>query len=624
MCGILGYLTNSNEDKEMEQLFSNSMSFLKYRGPDFSGVQNVVHANNFIAFGHSRLSIIDLNASANQPFLSNSNNTLITFNGEIYNYRKLQEELISEGCFFRTNSDTEVMVNAYEHWGIDAMLEKIDGMFAFGLVDFSKNELIIARDRFGKKPLYYHHSKNHCIFSSDIRSVKNLLPKAPSLNRFAFGYYLAELATPEEESIWNEIKKLQPGHYASIKLDNTRYAIDAKPFWKLSFTANCKLNFEDIVGTTDTLLNNAVSKRLVADVRVAALLSGGIDSSLVVAKMAENSSERINTYSIVSSNSSFDESPYSDLVAKQFDTNHSKLPIAASSLEGIENLIYEYGEPFADSSMIPTYLISKEVSRTEKVVLGGDGGDEFFGGYDSYYKAYKLNSVKKLRWTGSAADALSKILPGYRTNLFAELMAKANSPKHKLIDRNFAFNEEEINQLLGDEKASHALNLEHKRILDALSQEGLPELSLVMNASLHTRLLNDYLVKVDRASMYASLEMRTPFLDKDLALFASTLTPNQLYRKGEPKAILKAVASRYFGHDFIHRKKMGFSIPISDWFRNDMNKALREKLLEPNPLIKLNLNFIEKLILEHESEKANHVHKLWALFVFNIWARKQL
>ncbi|MBK6267011.1 asparagine synthase (glutamine-hydrolyzing) [Marivirga sp. S37H4] len=622
MCGILGYLTNEKVGNEFKSNFKKSLAFLKYRGPDCSNRQYLSFEKNFIAFGHTRLSIIDLNTNSNQPFKSYSGKTLISFNGEVYNYKEIKSELIANGVEFKTNSDTEVIVNAYEYWGIETMLHKIDGMFAFGIFDFSKNILIIARDRFGKKPLYYHHSPNHFVFSSDIRSVKNLLPQSPTLNTYAFGYYLAELSTPEEQSIWNEIHKLKPGNYATIRLNNN-YSFVSKSFWNLNFSSDCKLTFDEIAENTNSLLNTAIKKRLVADVRVSALLSGGLDSSLVVAKMAENSPQKINTYSVINSSQEFDESKYSDLVARQFGTNHTRLEINSTSLDGIKDLIYEYGEPFADSSMIPSYLISKEVSRTEKVVLGGDGGDEFFGGYDSYYKAYKLNSIKKIKWLGAGADFIKNTFPGYRTNLLAELISKANNPKHELLNRGFSFNEFEINQLTNDPIACQAQKNEHKRIVEDLSLINVPELTLVMNSSLHTRLLNDYLVKVDRASMYASLEMRSPFLDKDLALFASTLTPKQIYKSGEPKAILKAIAAKYFDHDFIYRKKMGFSIPIGDWFKNEMNKELREKLLTPNPLIKLNLNFIERLIIEHESGKANHVNKLWALFVFNIWAQKQ-
>ncbi len=624
MCGVLGYLSSNSLDIKFKDDFRRALNYLQYRGPDNLQAQYYELANQYLAFGHTRLSIIDLQKISNQPLVSLSGKTILSFNGEIYNYKAIQAELISKGIKFKTNSDSEVIVNAFEYWGVEQMLAKLDGMFAFGIYDFERKKLIIARDRFGKKPLYYYKSENHFAFSSDIRSVKKLIPFTPSINMHGLGYYFAELTTPREESIWSAIKKLRPGFYAEVEIIKDKPVFTEKQYWNLNFTASCHLGFNEIIENTEQLLNQAVKKRLVADVRVAALLSGGIDSSLVVAKMAENSSERINTYSMTTSIDTYDESKYSDIVAKRFNTNHTKLNIEPSSLKDIKSLIDEYGEPFADSSMIPSYLISKAVSNTEKVVLGGDGGDEFFGGYDSYYKAFKYEKVKHFSSLQFFTETLSKAKPSsYRLRLLNDLLKKTKEPEYKFLNRSMGFSSEELKILLDNENGFLALDSEHEKIYNDKNTNVKSPLIRLMNSSLHTRLLNDYLVKVDRATMYASIEMRSPFLDKDLAEFAAQLQPKQIYYNGEPKSILKKILSKYFSSEFVNRKKMGFSIPMDNWFRSELNNELREVVLQENPLIKLNRDYILQLLREHESEQSNHDHKLWALYVFNIWASMQ-
>jgi asparagine synthase (glutamine-hydrolysing) len=624
MCGILGILNKNPNDAPNAEIFEKASSFLKYRGPDYKCTRQISTQFAEISLHHSRLSIIDLSEGGNQPMSSPSSRTIITFNGEIYNYLEIKNQLRKEGARFQSSSDTEVILSAYETWGIEKTLENLDGMFAFAIWDNLNGHLVIARDRFGKKPIYYHVSSNKktAIFSSDIRSIQTLANASFTLDYHALGYYLAELATPEENSIWEEVKKLQPGHYAIMDVTSSKLNFVKKQYWHLNHTGNCTLSRAEIIEQTDVLIAAAVKKRLVADVRVAALLSGGIDSTLVVAKMADLMSDPVNTYTVGYAGHSFDESKYAKQVSQKFGTKHTELFLEPVSLDTLDDLIYEFGEPFADSSMIPTYLISKQISRFEKVVLGGDGGDEWFCGYDSYYKVYKLEQVKKFKQFYCAAKLLSHLYPSYRSRLLLELIERANQPNHRLLNREMGFNEIEISQLLGNDQATLALETEHKKIYNHSTNPSRKELLRIMNASLHTRLVNDYLVKVDRASMFASIEMRTPFLDKDLSLFASQLKPNQLYHRGEPKSILKDILKKSFDNDFINRKKMGFGIPIGDWFKTDFIIVINDVLSGNDYPVKFNTTYLKQFLNDSQSESSENTHKLWAVYVLLKWLKK--
>lgn len=618
MCGILG-LVSKNHFPE-QNILQDAATYLKYRGPDDSGWENIQQEDVRLNFYHSRLSIIDLSSGGHQPMWSASQKTLISFNGEIYNYKELKKELESRGYQFKTQSDTEVILASYEIHGIEKTLEAIDGMFAFAIWSQSNQELILARDRFGKKPLYYHLDKDaqSFSFSSDIRSLQILSKESLSIDMHSLGYYFAELGTPSNDSIWKEIKKLEGGHWAQIKISDEGIQLRKKRYWSLKHRANCTLSKEEITEHTWELIKNAVKKRLVADVHVAALLSGGVDSTLVVAAMNEVSNEDISTYTVGYKGLKIDESVYANQVVDKFKTRHKQLYIDSISFDDLDNIISEYGEPFADSSMIPTYLISKEISKYEKVLLGGDGGDELFAGYDSYYKVFKMEKVKQFRHLSSLTGILSKVFPSYRTRFLNQLLQKANNPKHQLLNRDMGFSALELHALLNNEEASSSLDNEHKRIFEFSKNQNTGELLKVMNASLRTRLANDYLVKVDRASMYASVEMRSPFLDKDLAEFAATLTNEQLYQAGEPKSILKNILRRDFPEEFIYRQKMGFVFPLQSFFKEHSNKII-ESIMDTEYPFEMNKELIKPMLDQFKQKEIRNIHKIYALLVLSRW-----
>ena len=621
MCGIAGTISFSQNEILPQDRWVKFTDPLKYRGPDDRGDWHFNSDTVKVSLFHTRLSIIDLSPMGHQPMTADDGAIAISFNGEIYNFRDLRNELQARGIKFRSNSDTEVLLEGYLSWGLQNLLTKIDGMFAIALFDKKRNTLFLARDRFGKKPLYYSIIDKHLIFSSDIRSFSVINSNHLTIDLHALGYFFAEYGTPRENTIWKEVKKVKPASF--IQFDQSGIT-DYQTYWHLNYTESCTLDRSDIDATTEHLLSNAVKKRLVSDVRVSALLSGGIDSSLVVAKMAEHSQGKVKTYSVGFHEKKFNELFFAQQVANRFNTDHTELIIKPDSLEIMDKLIWEYGEPFADSSMIPTYLMSKEIAKSEKVVMGGDGGDELFGGYDSYYFAYKYDLVKSYSRLYPVSKFLHKIYPNYRTDFLERLLRQTKSPHYTLLNRNFCFQPNELQKLLNQETFINSLNKEHHLIWNECTSDSSSDLIKVLSGSLSTRLLNDYLVKVDRASMYASLEMRSPFLDKDLAEFGATLRPDQIFHKSEPKSILKRLAKKHFSESFVYRQKMGFGIPIGTWFRGELANKLKEVVLDgKQKMIDINYGFVEKLLNEHGEGKADHTDKLWSLYVFHIWAHHQ-
>jgi asparagine synthase (glutamine-hydrolysing) len=623
MCGIVGLLSFGDREELTREETFGLLNPLRFRGPDAEGQISFRQYETYVWLGHKRLSIIDLSEAGNQPMQSASNRSVIVFNGEIYNYKKLQQQLVAAGVTFRTHSDTEVILNAYECWGIDEMLQRLDGMFAFAIFDKAENKLHLARDRFGKKPLYYAVGKREIVFSSDIRSFKALESTPLHLNLHSIGYFFAEYGTPQVESCWREVRKVPPAHYLTFTKDT---ASTSRKYWQLEYTSDCNLSRPDLLHKADELLTNAVRKRLVADVRVSALLSGGIDSSLIVAKIAMlESGQRVKTYSVGFKQKNFDELPFSRKVAERFNSDHTELIVEPANFDKIDELIGEYGEPFADSSMIPSYLMFDAIAKSEKVVLGGDGGDELFAGYDSYYFALKYDKVKHLRALYPLVAMMRKFLPGYRIDFLCRLLKQTHRPSYTLLHRAFCFSSSELRRLFSDAEFFEALDREHEAIWNENSNNAVQsDLIKVLQSSLSTRLLNDYLVKVDRASMFSSLEMRSPFLDRDVAEFCATLTPDQLFYNQEPKSILKDLALNYFDEAFVYRKKMGFAVPIAEWFRDELNGKLKDVVLGGRQnMLNLNYQYIEELIIEHTSGKFDHAQKLWSLYVFHIWANKQ-
>jgi asparagine synthase (glutamine-hydrolysing) len=521
MCGIAGII-EFNEGAVNEDHLLQMNAFNLNRGPDGAGIW----IENSVGLAHCRLSIIDLSENGHQPMADVNKKTVITFNGEIYNFNNLRAQLLSKGYSFFSNTDTEVILNGYLEWGMPKLLQFLDGMFAFVLFDRDKNKAFMCRDRFGKKPLYYFMNAQRIYFASDIRSISSI-QKDLTLNYQSLDYYLAELSSPQPNTIWNEIKQVKNANYLNI--DITAKKVTENSYWRLESKPDYSMTMADAIETVEEKLKLAILKRTIGDEKVAAFLSGGIDSGLIVALLSLNSSGQVNTFTAGLEYEAMDEQNYASQLAKRYNTNHQTYIVKSDIIELLPDLINAYGEPFADSSNIPSYYITREMHKLGKVALSGDGGDEIMGGYHDYAWAFltdqylKKHPNKNYRKLVTLYSKTTNRFFKSQTNLgHFESYAQINGGQ-KLF-RNMGFNEEEKIKLYAPEmlkKVSGASALYLNAIWEENKQDSI--LNTLFASSVHSRLLNDYLVKVDRASMMNSLEIRCPFLDKDLAEFSFTI-----------------------------------------------------------------------------------------------------
>ena len=621
MCGIAGLI--SSEGAEVKTVLLEKMnSFLRERGPDMEGYW----VKDNVGFAHSRLSIIDLSDAGKQPMLDKQQKVVITFNGEIYNYPALKKELINLGHTFISNTDTEVLINGYLEWGISQLLEKIDGMFAFALYDLQKQLLYLCRDRFGKKPLYYFNNRKKILFSSDIRSIHAV--ESLTLDYEALDYYLTELSTPQPKTIWKEVSQVKPAHF--IEFDINKGTHHEQAYWKLHSQVRHNMSLEEAISEVEEKLKEAIIKRTIGDVPIGTFLSSGIDSGLITAILALNSSHKIKTFTVGTTDSDLNELPEARKLAERYETDHTEIIAEPNFLEELPQLIEYYGEPFADSSMLPTYYICKKISRHIKVALSGDGGDETFGGYFNYAWAagadewLKKHNTGFKRLIGKSTDR-AKSLIGATTANYAHLDDYAQQPGYIKLYREMGFHPDS-KKLLYREEFYNGFSCFTARYLQALWDKNRNEniTNTLFKSSFNTRLLNDYLVKVDRASMKNSMEVRSPFLDHKLVELSGSI-PNELkFYEGETKFILKKIAQKYIHKSIFNRKKKGFGIPLSNWLRNE-NKNLVTDLLFSEAFRNrkiFNTSYIEKIVNDHISKKADHTDRIWSLICLELWFQK--
>ena len=617
MCGIAGLVDFNNKININNQLIKKISEPNKYRGPDNFG-SYIKHFNDYsIGFSHNRLSIIDLSQKGNQPMFSQSKRYLITFNGEIYNYKSLKKEIEKEHKFF-SSSDTEVILNAIDLWGIDTCLEKIEGMFAFGLFDFKKKQLILVRDRFGEKPLYFSNNGGYISFSSDIRSF-NYLPIEKTIDNHSLGYYFSEMCTPQKKTIWKEIKKVSPGTKMVFSKDKSV----ENQYWNLDYRRKIYLPMEKIVEKAEYLLMNSVEQQLNSDVDVGCFLSGGVDSSLIAVLASKVYHKKLKTFSVGFEEDKYSELYYAKTVANKIGSDHHEIIVNPKSLSSVNNLILEYGEPFSDVSQIPSYFISKFASQHVKVCLGGDGADELFGGYRTYNQAMRMQMWKDLKVSHKVIKFFRKALNLEKLNYLNGLICEDSSIIGSALYRNLGFNKDEINKLTKSREISIAMEKEHKNIVEWSKDYSNNIFDSILFSSIKTRLLNDYLVKTDRSSMYNSLELRNPFLDKNLQHFLSKLNFKSIMFQNKNKYIAKKILEKYFDSDFVNRTKQGFEMPIANLIRTQWREDVEEVLYSNNKLNPLNIKFVKELFVDHLNHKKDNSKKIWNLYVFNIWSSKQ-
>lgn len=616
MCGIAGFVGNGNEEDLKRMIYS-----IRYRGPDYQGTSLIDN----VGFAHARLSIIDLSPEAAQPFFSADRSITITFNGEIYNYLELKEELLRTGKYkFRTSSDTEVLPYLYQEYG-EKMFDKLNGMYALGIYDFNKKQLLLAKDRMGKKPLYYSIVNGTIVFASELKAVLQHPDTKKELNIDAINEYLTFDYIPTPNTIFKNIYKLEASHYLIFK-DGKIAA--KKPYWKATFQQS-DISFSAAIHKLDQLLNDATDRRLMSDVPLGVFLSGGLDSSTVAYYAQKNSSSTIKTFSVGFSEKSYDESNYAKIVAKQIGTEHYEETLSADqSLKLIPEIISKLDEPFADPSIIPTYFLSKFTRKYVTVALGGDGSDELLAGYPTFISNKFLGITSLLPSSViKAFSGITNLLPPSDKNISLDF-------KLAQFFKGFELENRYIHTLwLGSFTPSLKRKLFQANIVVG-NKDGLGcidrYLKDVPNASTfnkllytyyRTYLLEDILVKIDRASMYTSLEVRAPFLDRNVIDFLDTLPPHYKIKGFRGKYILKELMKDKLPHEIVYRPKKGFGIPVSLWLRNElkttMDHYLSKERIEHRGLF--NYEYIERLKKEHLSLKHNHRKLLWNLLILEMW-----
>jgi asparagine synthase (glutamine-hydrolysing) len=658
MCGIAGFLDLSLKrgSDSLRTIVSGMADTLRHRGPDDSGTW--VDASTGIAMGHRCLSILDLSSEGHQPMRSASNRYVLVYNGEIYNFYELKKELEGLGHFFRGHSDTEVMLASFEEWGIESSLKRFIGMFAFALWDRKEYLLYLVRDRLGIKPLYYGWNDKVFFFGSELKSIRAHPDFQPEIDINALALMIRYKYILAPFSIYRGIYKLLPGTILILEANKTynngssfSTAVSERIFWSARTIAEEGVqtplsgSAEQVTEELDAILRDAVRCRMVADVPLGALLSGGVDSSTVVALMQAQSMQPVKTFSIGFNESGYNEAVYASAVARHLGTEHTELYVTPDeALSVIPELPEFYDEPFSDVSQIPTYLVSRLARREVTVALSGDGGDELFSGYNRYFWGRSL--WQKTSWLNPGlqrlgGSLLSMISPEAwdrffeKINPFLPARFRQRTPGdklHKLSDMIGWRTPEEMYQKLTShwqipsevvKGADEPLTI----VTDSECWANLEDLTLrMMFLDLVTYLPDDILTKVDRASMAVSLEVRVPLLDHRVVEFAWRVPLHLKIRNGQSKWLLRQVLYRYVPKNLIERPKMGFALPIDSWLRGPL-RDWAESLLDEKRIKEecyLNHQPIREKWEEHLSGRRNWQYHIWSVLMFQAWLEKNL
>ena len=623
MCGIVGFVNRRGAaDREVVEGMNCA---IVHRGPDEDGF----YVKDNVALGMRRLSIIDL-ASGQQPIRNRDGSKWIVYNGEIYNYRELRKGLEERGHQFYTNSDTEAIVHLYDEFG-EGCLEHLRGMFAFAIWDERAKSLFLARDRVGKKPILYSHQPNgDLIFGSEFQA----LLKHPSISREvdyeAIDSYLSYLCVPAPLTAFKSIRKLEPGHWLRWKGG----VIETKRYWQPDFSKKIKISEGEAIEETLRIVGEATKMRLISEVPLGAFLSGGVDSSIVVALMARESSQPVKTFSIGFEEQDYSELKYARRVAEHVGAEYNEFTIRPNALEVLPTLVEHYGEPYADPSAIPTYYVSRESRKYVTVALNGDGGDESFVGYErhvamKYAELYKKLPAPLRRSLIEPALGAIPAPTNFRNRFvrFQRFLRAASMPK---AERYFAwlstFDDEAKGELYTRDLASRANGSSPivylEKNIGKSNGKGIIDASLL--ADLMHYLPNDLLVKVDIASMANSLEARSPLLDHKVIEFAASLPENIKQSGTETKSLLKKVAARLVPRDVIYRQKMGFAVPIKYWLGNELQEFTRDILLSEKARSRglFNGDVVERLIDEQRRDAKDNSWKIWTLLMLELWFQR--
>jgi len=619
MCGICGIFHQGKLNITSEQICRMRDTMIE-RGPDTAGFKLLPES----ALGHRRLKIIDLSDSGNQPMTNEDKTLWLVFNGEIYNFQSLKKTLLQNGHDFKSGTDSEVIIHGYEQWGSN-IFEKLTGMFAIALYDSHKKQLVLARDRMGKKPLFYSELNGVVYFSSDIKSIIEALPEQPSLDLAALDCYLHHIAVPDQHSIYQNVKKVYPGTYLIFNKEGKQVCT----YWEWNYSVKTENPEKYILNKCEKLLTDAILKRTISDVPIGIMLSGGVDSSLIAAILSRNTSRTVKTFTVGFKNHPQDDVVAARKVAELYKTDHTELILDYDVSSNLLELVWQFGEPFADSSAIPTYLVSKAAKEHITVMLTGDGGDEAFGGYGRTIAALNTQILTRIyppflhnptRWLlkNIGINPESDSLAG---KMYYYLNYRAGFPYQSFYNtmgfhkyRNQLWNPKIFRQLSGHNPL-HPFhdNFEKVAKLNSIDQ--------VLFVDGRTRLMYDYLVKVDRSTMANSVEARSPFLDTELLEYCAKIPPRIKFKKRRTKYLLKKIGEKYLPKSLLYTEKRGFGVPVDSWIRNDL-KNISEKLLFNRRAAArgyFDHHFIRQIWNEHQSGKVNHKHRLWALIWFELW-----
>mgnify|MGYP001187022888 CR=1 FL=1 len=652
MCGIFGCIHNPDYNFQDEQ-FKSLVRKIEHRGPDNLGFSSHYINNKLVKLGHARLSIIDLNETGHQPMHSDSGKYSIIFNGEIYNHLDIRKYLDSKYQIgWRGTSDTETLLNLLEREDLKKSLNRLEGMFSFVLLDHSKEEIIISRDHSGEKPLYLSCSKDYFGFASDLNPLKGIPGFINSINRKSVENFLQYNYIPSPDSIYESSFKLPPASCLILDLKEFKLnsfssfeglirskGVQFFNWWSLKNNLDLKgksdsFNDSEVEEQITNLLKSSVKSQLISDVPLGAFLSGGIDSSLVAALMQEiNGNTR--TYTIGFDFAEFDESVYAKKVSDHLGTNHTTYTCGENDFfDLIEHLPSVFSEPFADSSQLPTMLVSKLARKDVKVALSGDAGDEVFGGYNRYLIANKYWKLIKhippsltkflIKSTSllpkKSTALLSNFLPHKFSGSKSDRLEKALKKISYIHDKN-SFYSSMTKEWTSSDQIMEFTNESNLTYEDLFNSENLTFEEAMMHADFLSYLPDDILCKVDRSSMYYSLETRAPFLNKELLEYAYKLPLEYKIRNGKSKWILRKILNKYVPPELIERPKQGFGIPVSKWMRSELKPWVND-MLSPEVLKKHNL-FNEKVVNDlknsHFNGSVNNEHKMWSLIQFNQW-----
>lgn len=624
MCGIAGALVGpaGRSPDDVTSTIRRMVDAIRHRGPDDRGI----HVDGPLALGHARLSVIDLSTAAHQPMLSPDGAVAVAFNGEIYNFRDLRAQLLALGYSFHSHSDTEVLVHGYDAWGM-GLLARLRGMFALAIWDRRARRLVLARDRVGKKPLHYAWIDGTLVFASEIKAILAWPGFRREADLEAIDHYLTLQYVPAPWSAFKGVRKLPAGHWMSVDADgNSR----TERYWSLPSPREAAARpAAELQEELIHHLDEAVRLRMVADVPLGAFLSGGVDSSAVVAMMARHAPGRVKTFSIGFEQADYDERRFARMVAERYDTDHHEFVVSPRVLDVLPRLVWNYNEPYADPSALPTFYVSEIARREVTVALNGDGGDESFLGYGRYLQCRSVEWISRIprplrRLATRIAEAIPAGLESYRVPRVARRWLSYVSARDARRYAPWIVYFQEQDKRLGYAEAMRGLLA--GSTLDLLEPYFLESPSFVGGAAwadLHTYLPDDLLVKVDVASMAHGLEARSPLLDHVLMEWAARIPVARKMAGGQGKAILKAALEPYLPREVLYRPKMGFGSPIDHWLRGALKRHAYDLLLAPEARRRglFEPDFVRTLLDEHASGARLHHPKLWALLMLESWFR---